>query len=234
VCSVDCAEGVGLDSSTINVIDVTCLPYIQVAKYKSNTLPLLFFPTTIFSVAVKYNEAFVLIENNSIGQQVVDNLHYDLEYDNIFKSETHRIKGQTVSPGFKRSTTIGIRTTKSVKKIGCANLKTLIENDKLIINDFDTIAELNSFIRTRDSYAADDGNNDDLVMGLVIFGWLSAQSYFRETGTIDIRKILLEEHDLFMDENLAPVGFIDDGRMEDITIDGSDMWVVGDPTVLTF
>lgn len=224
ICTVDCAEGVEQDYSTINVIDVSQTPYRQVAKYRNNKLPLLFFPTVIYSIAKKYNEAYVLIETNNIGQQVVDILHYDLEYEHVYKLEHHHIKGQSISGGFKRSTSFGIKTTKSVKKIGCANLKTLIENDKLIINDFDTIAEMNTFVRVRDSYAAEEGNNDDLVMGLVLFSWLSAQSYFRDSTNIDIRRVLLQENSTFEEENLTPVGIIDDGRKEELINDGRDIW----------
>lgn len=225
ICTVDCSEGVEQDYSTINVIDVTQAPYRQVAKYRSNKIPLLFFPTIIYTIGTKYNEAYVLIETNNVGQQVVDILHFDLEYENIYKLEHHNIKGQTISSGFKKSISFGVKTTKSVKKIGCANLKTLIENDKLIINDFDTIAELNTFGRVRDSYAAEEGNNDDLVMGLVLFAWLSAQSYFKDSTNIDIRKVLLEENRLLNEENITPVGFIDDGRQKEIIIDGNDVWL---------
>jgi hypothetical protein len=224
ICTVDCSEGVGLDYQTINVIDVTEVPYRQVAKYRNNKLPLLFFPTIIYSLAQKYNEAYVLIETNNVGQQVVDILHYDLEYENVYKIDHHHIKGQTISGGFKRSANFGIRTTKTVKKIGCANLKTLIESDKLLINDFDTIAELNTFTRQKDSYAADEGNNDDLVMGLVIFAWLTAQSYFKEATNIDIRKVLLEENEMLGEEELVPVGIIDDGREEPIRDTNGDFW----------
>jgi hypothetical protein len=224
ICTVDCSEGVGLDYQTINVIDVTEVPYRQVAKYRNNKLPLLFFPTIIYSLAQKYNEAYVLIETNNVGQQVVDILHYDLEYENVYKIDHHHIKGQTISGGFKRSANFGIRTTKTVKKIGCANLKTLIESDKLIINDFDTIAELNTFTRQKDSYAADEGNNDDLVMGLVIFAWLTAQNYFKEATNIDIRKVLLEENEMLGEEELIPVGIIDDGREEPVRDTNGDFW----------
>ena len=165
-----------------------------------------------------------MIETNNIGQQVVDIMHYELEYENIYKLDHHHIKGQTISGGFKRSSNFGIRTTKTVKKIGCANLKTLIENDKLIINDFDTIAELNTFVRIRDSYAAEEGNHDDLVMGLVLFGWLSAQSRFKDETNIDIRRVLLEENSLLAEEDLAPVGIIDDGRKEEVIVDSGDVW----------
>jgi len=224
ICTVDCSEGVGGDYSTINVIDVSETPYKQVAKYRNNKLPLLFFPTIIYSVAKRYNEAYVLIETNNIGQQVVDILHYDLEYENIYKLEHHHIKGQSISGGFKRSTSFGIKTTKSVKKIGCANLKTLVESDKLIVRDFDTIAEMNTFVRVRDSYEAEEGNNDDLVMGLVLFSWLTAQSYFKDSTNIDIRKVLLEEQNLLGEEELTPVGIIDDGRKEEVIIDSGDVW----------
>ena len=224
ICTVDCAEGVEQDYSSINVIDVSEVPYRQVAKYRNNKLPLLFFPTVIYSLATRYNESFVLIETNNIGQQVVDIMHYELEYENIYKLDHHHIKGQTISGGFKRSSNFGIRTTKTVKKIGCANLKTLIENDKLIINDFDTIAELNTFVRIRDTYAAEEGNHDDLVMGLVLFGWLSAQSRFKDETNIDIRRVLLEENSLLAEEDLAPVGIIDDGRKEEVIVDSGDVW----------
>ena len=224
IATVDCAEGVGQDYSSINILDVTETPYKQVAKYRNNKLPLLFFPTFIYSLAKKYNEAFVLIETNNIGQQVVDILHYDLEYENVYKLEHHHIKGQSISGGFKRSTSFGIKTTKTVKKIGCANLKTLIESDKLKIMDFDTIAEMNTFVRIRDSYAAEEGNHDDLVMGLVLFAWLTAQSYFKDSTNIDIRKVLLEEQNMLGEEELTPVGIIDDGRREEVVVDSGDVW----------
>jgi hypothetical protein len=224
ICTVDCAEGVEQDYSTINVVDVTQTPYRQVAKYRNNKLPLLFFPTVIYSLAQRYNEAYVLIETNNIGQQVVDILHYDLEYENIYKLEHHHIKGQSISSGFKRSTSFGIKTTKSVKKIGCANLKTLVENDKLIINDFDTIAEMNTFARIRDTYAAEEGNNDDLVMGLVLFAWLTAQTFFKDSTSIDVRKLMLAEQNMLVDEQLTPVGVFDDGRKEEVTVSNGDIW----------
>ena len=224
IASVDCAEGVNLDYSAVNVVDVTETPYRQVAKYRSNQLPLMFFPTIIYKIGTMYNEAYALIETNNIGQQVVDTLHYDLEYENIYKLDHHHIKGQTISGGFKRNSNFGIKTTKSVKKIGCANLKTLVENDKLIINDFDTIAELNTFARFRDSYAAEEGNHDDLVMGLVLFGWLTAQQMFKDETDVDVRKQLLKEQNMLIDEELTPVGVFDDGRKEEVEIDSGDVW----------
>ena len=224
IATVDCSEGVGLDYHTINIIDVTQVPYRQVAKYRNNKLPLLFFPTVIYSLCKRYNEAYALIETNNVGQQVVDILHYDLEYEYVYKIDHHHIKGQTISGGFKRASNFGIKTTKTVKKIGCANLKTLVESDKLLIQDFDTIAELNTFVRVKDSYAAEEGNNDDIVMGLVLFAWLTAQTYFKDSTNIDIRKVLLEENNMLTDEDLVPVGFIDDGLKPEVTIDSGDVW----------
>jgi len=224
IATVDCSEGVGLDYHTINIIDVSEIPYRQVAKYRNNKLPLLFFPTAIYSLCKRYNEAYALIETNNVGQQVVDILHYDLEYEYVYKIDHHHIKGQTISGGFKKASNFGIKTTKTVKKIGCANLKTLIESDKLRIQDFDTIAELNTFVRVRDSYAAEEGNNDDIVMGLVLFAWLTAQTYFKDATNIDIRKVLLEENDMLGDEALTPVGFIDDGLKPEVTVDSGDVW----------
>jgi hypothetical protein len=224
IATVDCSEGVNMDYSTINVLDATQAPYKQVARYRNNKLPLLFFPTVIYSIAKRYNEAFVLVETNNIGQQVVDILHYDLEYENIYKTEQHHIKGQSISSGFKRSTSFGIKTTKSVKKIGCANLKTLVENDKLIINDFDTINEMNTFVRIRDSYAAEEGSNDDIVMGLVLFSWLTAQSFFKDSTNIDIRKMMLDEQNMLIDETMTPFGFIENGLQEEVEDDGDDRW----------
>ena len=157
---------------------------------------------------------------------LADILHYDLEYENIYKLEHHHIKGQSISAGFRRSTSFGIKTTKSVKKIGCANLKTLVENDKLIINDFDTIAEMNTFSRVRDTYAAEEGNNDDLVMGLVLFAWLTAQAFFKDSTNIDVRKLMLAEQNMLGEEEMTPIGVFDDGRKEEITVDSNngDIW----------
>lgn len=225
VVTVDCAEGVGQDYSAFSIFDVTDIPYRQVAKYKNNTISPLLYPTVVYNAARRYNNAYVLVETNNIGQQVVDILHYDLEYENIFTLEHHNIKGQHISAGFKRSVSFGLKTTKSVKKIGCANLKTLIETDKLLVEDFDTISELNTFVRVRDSYEAEEGNHDDVVMTLVFFSWLTAQSYFKEITDSDVRNKLMEERNLHLEEDMAPVGFLDEEvyRQEQF-VEGDDLW----------
>ena len=227
VITVDCAEGVGQDFSAFSIFDVTKLPYRQVAKYKNNNISPLLYPTMIYNAARKYNNSYVLVETNNIGQQVVDILHYDLEYENIFTLEHHSIKGQHISAGFKKSVSFGLKTTKSVKKIGCANLKTLIENDKLLIEDFDTISELNTFVRIKDSYEAEEGNNDDVVMTLVFFSWLTAQSYFKQITDSDVRKTLSDDHNLMLEEDMSPVGFFDENIYRQETFrEGDDMWSI--------
>jgi len=224
VAVVDCAEGVGQDYSALSVIDITELPYRQVAKYRSNQMPPLVFPTIIYNIANKYNEAYVLIETNNVGQQVVDILHYDLEYEFIFQIQRSTAKGQHVSSGFKKSVTFGLKTTTPVKKMGCANLKALVENDNLLIEDFDTISELNTFVRVRDTYMAEEGNNDDIVMTLVLFSWLTAQKFFKEATNSDLRKKLTEDLNVSIDEDLTPVGIFDDGVKEEKINDGEDLW----------
>ena len=147
-----------------------------------------------------------------------------MEYENIFRVESHEIKGQHIASGFKKGAAFGVKTSKTVKKIGCANLKTLIETDKLITNDFDTIAEFNTFVRVKDSYAAEEGNNDDIVMTLVLFSWLTAQSYFKEITDSDVRQKLLEERNLQLEEEMLPIGELNDGLEEEKESDGKDLW----------
>jgi hypothetical protein len=227
VITVDCAEGVEQDYSILQVIDVTSIPYRQVAKYRDNKVNPLVFPNIIYSVGRKYNDAFVLVETNSVGQQVVDILHYDLEYENIYRLENHSIKGQHISSGFKKAAGFGIKTTKTVKKIGCANLKALVENDKLEIKDFATISELTTFARDKDTYKAEEGNNDDLCMGLVLFAWLTAQSFFKEFTDTDIRQQLLDHNNTLIEESLSPVGIFDGNWIDEgekFTDSDGDMW----------
>lgn len=213
--TVDVAEGQNLDYSTFSVIDVTEIPYTQVARYKNNTITPMLFPTVIFQTAKKYNEAFILVEINSIGLQVADILHHDLAYENLIKIEMKGKQGQQHSPGFKKRIAFGLKTSKQTKAIGCANLKTLIESDKLIINDADTIDELMSFSANKQSFAAEDGKNDDLVMTLVHFGWLTSQRHFKENISNDIRQNLQKEQMDLMDTDLVPFGFINDGLDND-------------------
>ena len=211
----DVARGVGLDYSAFSVFDVTKQPYRQVAKYRKNDISPMLYPNIIFTTAQKYNEAFVLVEVNDIGQQVADILYHDMEYENMMMVTMHGRNGQQIGGGFSKNVSMGIRTTKQVKRIGCATLKDLIERDNLIVEDFDTISELTTFIGKSTSYEADDGAHDDLVMCCVLFSWLVQQRYFRELTDQDIREKMFSEQMRMIEEEMVPFGFIEDGHDPD-------------------
>jgi hypothetical protein len=235
--TVDVAEGQGKDYSTFSIIDVTQFPYRLVAKYRNNTIAPLLFPTEIVKAARYYNEAFVLVEINSIGLQVSDIIHHELAYENLIKIEMKGKQGQQHSPGFKKKIAYGLKTTKQTKAIGCANLKTLVESDKLIINDYDTIQELSTFSADKQSFKAEEGNNDDLVMTLVHFGWLTSQRYFKENINNDIRSALQQEQLNIMDTDLVPFGIIDNGIDafdEDPARDARELWTNTRSTLYPF
>ena len=218
----DVARGVGLDYSAFSVFDVTRQPYRQVAKYRRNDISPMLYPNVIYTTAQKYNEAFVLVEVNDIGQQVADILYHDMEYENMMMVTMHGRNGQQIGGGFSKNVSMGIRTTKQVKRIGCATLKDLIERDNLIIDDFDTISELTTFIGKSTSWEADEGCHDDLVMGCVIFSWLVQQRYFRELTDQDIREKMFAEQMKMIEEELVPFGFIEDGQDNTVEIPGDD------------
>ncbi|SVA95850.1 uncharacterized protein METZ01_LOCUS148704, partial [marine metagenome] len=185
---VDVARGGGNDYSAFTVIDISTIPYRLVAKYRNNDIRPLVFPEIIYNIAKAYNEAYILVEINDIGGQIADALHYDLEYENIIMSQMRGRSGQVIGSGFgDGKSDLGIRTTKAVKKVGCSNLKTLIESDQLLVEDFDIIVELSNFIQKGSSYEADEGATDDLVMCLVFFAWLANQPYFKELTDEDVR-----------------------------------------------
>jgi hypothetical protein len=224
---VDVAEGKGLDCSTFSVIDISATPYEQVATYKSSSVSPMLFPTEIFNAAVLYNNAYVLVEINNTPQ-VADILHQDLEYENLWKVFTGNKKPQQLSAGFARGVQLGLKMSPQVKRIGCSNLKTLIEGDKLIINDFDTYSELTTFVAQKNSFAAESDANDDMVMGLVMFGWISTQKYFKEIVNHDIRKQLQLENMNQFDEITPPSPMMDDGMENDFMLEGGDVWEKAD------
>jgi hypothetical protein len=211
----DVARGVGLDYSAFSVFDVSKQPYRQVAKYRKNDISPMLYPNIIFTTAQKFNEAFVLVEVNDIGQQVADILYHDMEYENMMMVTMHGRNGQQIGGGFSKNVSMGIRTTKQVKRIGCATLKDLIERDNLLIEDFDTISELTTFIGKSTSWEADDGAHDDLVMCCVLFSWLVQQRYFRELTDQDIREKMFSEQMRMIEEEMVPFGFIEDGHDPD-------------------
>ena len=224
--TVDVAEGLNQDYSTFSIIDVTQFPYRQVAKYRNNKIAPLLLPTIILQAARMYNDAFVLVEINSIGLQVSDILHHELAYENLIKIEMKGKQGQQHTPGFKKKIAYGLKTTKQTKAIGCANLKTLVESDKLIINDYETIQELMTFSADKQTFKAEEGNNDDLAMTLVHFGWLTGQRYFKENINNDIRQALQQEQMNIMDQDIVPFGVIDNGvdDFEDPIADARERW----------
>lgn len=226
VLTVDVAEGLNQDYSTFSIIDVTQFPYRQVAKYRNNKIAPLLLPTVVLQAARMYNDAFVLVEINSIGLQVSDILHHELAYENLIKIEMKGKQGQQHTPGFKKKIAYGLKTNKQTKAIGCANLKTLVESDKLIINDYDTIQELMTFSADKQSFKAEEGNNDDLAMTLVHFGWLTGQRYFKENINNDIRSALQKEQMNIMDQDIVPFGLIDNGvdDFEDPMMDAKERW----------
>ena len=228
--TVDTSRGQGKDYSAALVFDITEAPYKIVAKYRNNIISPMLYPTILAALGRKYNNAYMLVEVNDIGGQVADILHYDLEYDNLLTSMNKGRAGMVLNGGFGRGETLlGVRTTAVVKKLGCSILKSLIEQDKLIIQDEDVIKELLSFVAKWNSFAADDGHTDDLVMCLVLFSWVTKQPYFKEITNIDIRKELFEgEIKKIEEDDWFSFGFIsgidDDPIVETKPGDDTDNW----------
>lgn len=226
--TVDVARGTENDYSAFIVFDITEFPWRVVAKYKNNQIKPMLFPSIISDVAKAYNQSYILVEINDIGEQVANILHFDLEYENVLMCSMRGRAGQIVGQGFSGTKSqLGIKMSKTVKKIGCSNLKTLIEDDKLIFNDYDIISELTTFIQRNHSFEAEQGANDDLAMCLVIFAWLVIQPYFKEMTDNDVRKRIYDEQKNQIEQDMAPFGFIVDGLDEDIEVidkDTGDRW----------
>ena len=215
----DTSQGKGVDYSALVVFDVSEMPYTQVAVFRDNTISPLLYPNVIHNVGNKYNQAHVLIEVNDIGSQVADTLHYDLEYENIMIVTMRGRAGQQIGGGFAKNIQLGIRTSKQIKRIGCAALKDLIEQDQLIIPDFETIKELTTFALTNNTYQAEEGAHDDLAMTLVIFSWLVQQRYFKELTNMDVRKKMWEDQMETLEQDMLPFGIIDDGMAQETVVD---------------
>jgi hypothetical protein len=221
--TVDVSEGKNMDCSAFSVFDISNIPYRQVATYHSSSISPVLFPTVIYNTAKLYNDAYVLVEINNTPQ-IADSLHNDHEYENLWKVFTGNKKPQQLSAGFARGIQLGLKMSPQVKRIGCSNLKMLIEGDKLLINDFDTISELTTFVAEKNSFQAEVGANDDLVMSLVIFSWLTTQTYFKEIVSHDIRKqIQLETMNQVDDEGL-PEMMVEDGLQTQLELIDGDLW----------
>ena len=218
VLTADVSRGTSNDYSAFLVFDVTEMPYRIVAKFRDNEIKPMLFPAKIYDVARAYNQAFVLIEVNDIGEQVATAMQFDLEYDNLIMASMRGRAGQVLGGGFLGGRAqLGVRTTKAVKRIGCSNLKQLIEDDKLIIEDLEIISELSTFIVKGSSFEADDGCTDDLVACMFIFAWATDQTYFKELTDMDIRSTMMREQQDALEQDMAPFGFVVNG-LEDENI----------------
>ena len=226
IITVDVARGLGNDFSAFIVFDTTQFPYKVVAKYRNNEIKPMLFPNVILDVAKGYNNAYILVEVNDIGDQVASILQYDLEYENLLMASMRGRNGQIVGQGFSgKKTQLGVRTTSAVKKLGCSNLKTLIEDHKLLTCDYEIISELTTFAQKHNSFEAEEGSNDDLAMCLVLFAWLVQQEYFKEMTDNDIRKRIYEEQKNQIEQDMAPFGFINTGLEDSQFVDkDGDVW----------
>lgn len=212
VASVDTSEGMGKDYSAISVIDVTELPYKQVAVYRRNDLIPMIYADEVYHVCKLYNDAFCVVENNAVGAIVANILFYEYEYDNMLQSGSKN--GETIV----NSKGVGLRQSSKTKSIGCATLKTLIESDSLLIMDFETINELSSFIKKGTSYEAEKNKTDDIVMTLVMFAWLTTQAYFEDYTDTDIKGAIRANYAKMDEYNSLIFGYLNNG-IEDEEID---------------
>lgn len=209
----DVSRGKGLDYSAFSVMDVSSMPYDQVCVFRSNEILVADYADVVYHTAKLYNNAYVLVEINDIGEQVPYTLIEHFEYDNVLYTENGGRNGKKLSAGFGAAgKDNGIRTTKTVKHTGCSMLKMLVEQNQLIINDKNTISELNTFSKKNNTYEAEAGKHDDIVMGLVLFGWMTNQPYFKEMTDTNAMMTLREKSSQEVTEDLIPFGFIDDGR----------------------
>lgn len=200
VMAVDVAKGRGQDYSTFNIIDITARPFKQVAVFKDNMISPLLFPDVIYKYANTYNKAYVVIESNDQGSVVCNGLYYDLEYENMYVES------------MLKAGALGATMTKKVKRIGCSNIKDLIEQKRIDIVDADTIIEMSTFVAHGSSYEASAGNHDDLMMNLVLFGWFAATDYFSNMTDINFKEMLYFEKMQAIEDDIVPFGMVDDGQ----------------------
>ena len=220
----DTAKGVGGDYSAFVIIDVASVPYKLVGKFRDNKIAPMLYPSVIYKVARDFNMAYVLIEVNS-SEQVAHIMHNELEYENIIFVNRDTKTGQTVTGGFGGGKTqLGVQTDKRVKRIGCFTFKSLVEEKKLLITDADTISEISTFIQVKDSYAADEGYHDDLVMPLVLFSWLTTNPYFKELNDVNIREAMYQSRIKQIEEDVVPFGFVFNGTEEEYSVEDGEMW----------
>lgn len=226
IMSADVSRGLGKDYHAFSVLDITEMPYRVVATFRNNEMSPLIYPTVIHAVCMKYNKAYCLVEVNDIGGQIADIMHHEYEYENLLSVSVRGRKGQVLDGGFgKGESQMGLKTTTTTKKFGCTLLKNLVEEDKLILNDFQLVNELTTFIAKRNSFEADDGHHDDLVMSMVLNAWIIGQPYFKDLLNQDVRKKLYDDKMEKIEQDIVPFGFIDDAQEPQSFVDESgDRW----------
>lgn len=213
----DTARGVGGDYSAFLIIDVTSPPYEIVGQFRQNTIKPETYPNYIAHAALVYNDAYILAEDNDIGAQIISILVYDMECENIMQTGSAGRAGVVLNGG--NNMKHGIKTTAPVKRIGCFNMKSLIENDQIILNSEQLVEEIISFIKAKagKSFEAQEGRHDDLAMCLVLFSWASTQTAFLDiTEPVDSawRKIQEQQRAKHEEEQLL-FGIIDSGEIEE-------------------
>ena len=196
---IDVAKGRGQDYSTFNLVDISVRPFRQVAVYRNNTISPILFPNIIYKWANVYNKAYVVIESNDQGSVVCNGLYQDLEYENIHAESAIRMDK------------IGVEITRKTKRMGCSAIKDLLENNKLTIVDENTIFEASTFVSRGQSYEASDGNHDDLIMNLVLFGYFVTSKYFGDMTDINLKEMIFKQKMKEIDDDIVPFGHIDDG-----------------------
>lgn len=203
--TVDVSRGRHLDNSAFVVFDITDYPHRIAAVYKNNEIPPLLFASIVQKIGKSYNDAYVLVEINDIGGQVADTLWNDLEYENMHWTKSGDQLGKPGTDPYP-----GVRTTKKTKRIGCANLKDMIDNNQLIVNDYDFIHELSTFVQSNSgSYEADEGFHDDVVMCGVMHAWMSSQIWFADLTDSSLRLRMHQGHIQELEDQLCMPVIVD-------------------------
>ena len=208
ICTVDVAKGRGMDFSTFSVFDVSTKPFEQVATYRDSMISPMLFPDIINKYVRAYNEALVIIENNAEGGMVATQLHYDIEYPNVF------------TQGQLKAEDIGVTVNKKIKRIGCSTLKELLEEGRLSVVDRATITELMTFVTKGNSFEADRGYHDDMVMNLVLFSWFITTEYFYHLTDTQVKDLLYAEQQKMIEDDILPAGVFGTEPSDSTFVDG--------------
>jgi hypothetical protein len=215
VMTVDVSKGRGQDYSTFNLLDISARPFKQVAVYRNNTISPILFPNIIYKYANSYNKAYVVIEANDQGGVVCNGLYHDLEYENMHVESS------------VKANALGIEINRKTKRLGCSAIKDLLENQKVQIVDENTILEISTFEAKGQSYEASEGNHDDLMMNLVLFGYFVTGTYFADMTDINLKQLLFENRMKEIEDDVVPFGFHDDGSQYANSLDQNDNeWAV--------